>query len=94
MGTVRQLSNLRLGESNPAGSATGGNRAIRSTKPPAMQLLEQQDPVAELKNMLLSCQNVDEPCPVVALSGNWTHGSNAETNGRSVNTEYKTFKCF
>lgn len=93
MGTIRQLSNMKLTEQsrNAATAGTNNRRTIRSTITPAMQRLDALvaskadavvTPLAELGDMLLSCQDVSAPCPVVALSGNWTHGTNSKTNGK------------
>lgn len=66
---------------------SGANRrTVRSTVTPAMQVLDKAEQLEDLameenlENMLLSCQDVTAPCPVVALAGNWTHGRELQTN--------------
>lgn len=104
MGTIRQLSDMRLADgsakaisSAPTSAASSGprsvspqsganRRTVRSTVTPAMQVLDKAEQLEDLameenlENMLLSCQDVTAPCPVVALAGNWTHGRELQTN--------------
>ena len=76
MGTIRQLNNLAL--RNKPKSTSSSRRTIRSTVTPALlQTLQSTNSSA----LLLSCQDAQKPCPVVALSGNWTQGKEDGING-------------
>lgn len=95
LGTIRQLNSLKLSEesSSSRGSGTSPRRTIRSTITPAIQKLDKivlshAEQVVEsgladgIQEMLLSCQHTSSPCPVVALTGNWTQDMDTDTSDK------------